>query len=67
MKKNGTEKRRRRKLRGMSTGMLLMLIAALLAINVSATMLEKRWGLRLDFSFNGITTQSRATRRPWRR
>ena len=62
MKEKGKEKRRRRKLRGMNTGMLILLSAALLAVNISVTLLEKQKGWRLDFSFNGITTQSQVTR-----
>ena len=61
MKTNRKEKRTRRKLRGMNTGMLILLAAALLAVNISVTLMEKRYGWRGDYSFNGITTQSRIT------
>ncbi len=45
----------------MNTGMLILLAAALLAVNISVTLMEKRYGWRGDYSFNGITTQSRIT------
>lgn len=50
------------KAHGLNTGMLLLLILALAAVNVTITLLEKRNGWRMDLSFNGITTQSEATR-----
>ena len=46
---------------GVSTLMLLLFIAALLALNMAVTSLEKKKGWRLDLSFNGITTQSETT------
>ena len=57
------EKAGRRKLRRLNTGMLILLIAAVTALNFCVTSLEKRNGWRTDYSFNGITTQSEATRR----
>lgn len=62
-KKNaGKESGGRWKIRGMNTGILMLLILALAAVNITVTMLEKQRGWRLDLSFNGITTQSAATR-----
>ena len=50
------------KRRGMMTGILVVMIATLTAVNVSVTALEKKNGWRLDYSFNSITTQSETTR-----
>ena len=61
-----SEDRKRRhvrwRTRGIGTGMLILLIAALIGLNIGVTALEKRNGWRLDLSFNGITTQSDTTR-----
>lgn len=45
----------------LSTLILCVALAALIALNVLVTGLEKRGGWRLDFSFNGLTTQSETT------
>ena len=42
--------------------MLAMVLIALLALNVGAYTLEKNQGWRLDFSFNGILSQSAETK-----
>ena len=54
---------RKLRLRGLGTGMLILVLAALIGLNVGLTAMEKRHGWRMDFSFNGITTQSEATRK----
>ncbi len=54
---------RKLRLRGLGTGMLILVLAALLGLNLGLTAMEKRHGWRMDFSFNGITTQSEATRK----
>ncbi|MBR6953667.1 MAG: Gldg family protein [Clostridia bacterium] len=41
--------------------LLLALAGALLAVNLLAGALEKRYGWRRDFSFNAVTTQSETT------
>ena len=47
---------------GFSTLLLCVALAALIALNVAFTGLEKKHGWRADFSFNGVTTQSETTR-----
>ncbi|MBQ6506336.1 MAG: Gldg family protein [Clostridia bacterium] len=47
---------------GIRTGILVFMIAALAAVNICMTTLEKDKGWRMDYSFNGITTQSETTR-----
>mgnify|MGYP002855766135 FL=1 len=47
---------------GLSTALLLAMIVALVGLNVGVTALEKQNGWRMDFSFNGVTTQSEATK-----
>lgn len=61
----GDTKTRKRgwRCRGMSVGMLILLILTLTGISVGASILEKKHGWRRDFSFNGITTQSETTRK----
>ena len=54
--------RTHRKTRGISAGILAALTAAVVGLNIGITSLENRNGWRLDFSFNGITTQSETTR-----
>ena len=44
-----------------STLLLLVVIAALLAVNVAAEVLERKNGWRVDCSFNAVTTQSEKT------
>lgn len=46
---------------GMSTLILCVLLAALLALNLVMGALEKKNGWRVDYSFNAVTTQSDAT------
>ena len=41
--------------------MLVMVLAALIALNAGVYTLEKKKGWRIDFSFNGITSQSAET------
>ena len=65
MKKAGKPNRNRSaKLRtgGASALMLVILIAALIALNIGAGVLEKRYGWRADYSFNSISTHSGETR-----
>ena len=45
-----------------STLLLCVALAALIALNMAFTDLEKKNGWRADFSFNGLTTQSEITR-----
>ena len=45
-----------------STLLLCVALAALVALNMAFTDLEKKNGWRADFSFNGLTTQSETTR-----
>ena len=47
---------------GFSTLLVCVALAALVALNVLFTDLEKKNGWRADFSFNGLTTQSETTR-----
>ena len=47
---------------GFSTLLLCVALAALVALNLVFTDLEKKNGWRADFSFNGLTTQSETTR-----
>ena len=54
--------RNRWKARGLSTGLLVLMIVTLAALSVAVTLLEKQNGWRRDYSFNGITTQSETTR-----
>ena len=42
--------------------MLVMILAALIALNAGVYALEKKKGWRIDLSFNGIVSQSRETR-----
>lgn len=51
------------RIRGVNLGIVLLLVAALVGINIGITILEKKNGWRLDYSFNGITTQSETTRK----
>lgn len=46
---------------GLSTALLCVFLAVLLALNLLASSLEKKLALRLDFSFNAMTTQSQTT------
>lgn len=46
---------------GVSTLMLIVLAAILITVNVIASIIEKDKGLRIDCSFNGVTTQSETT------
>ncbi len=62
MKKKAFVNRRRFRYGTLSTALLLLSIGILIAVNVAATALEKKNGWRVDLSFNGITTQSAATR-----
>ena len=39
-----------------------LLAASLIALNIGAAQLEKRYGLRMDFSFNSISTTSGVTK-----
>ena len=41
--------------------MIVMVLAALIALNAGVYALEKKKGWRIDLSFNGITSQSRET------
>ena len=61
-KKHASAPWRRWRYGGLSTLTLLLLFAALLAVNLFASRLEKENGWRIDLSFNGITTQSEETR-----
>ena len=63
MKGNDGKRIRRTGLRrrSLTALMLLLLIAFLIAVNITVTQLEKKQGWRLDYSFNGIATQSEAT------
>ena len=45
-----------------SAVLLGVLILILVTVNILATTLEKKYGWRVDLSFNGITTQSEITR-----
>lgn len=45
----------------LSTVLLCLALAALIAVNLMVNALEKQQGWRADFSFNAITTQSQAT------
>lgn len=45
----------------LSTALLVIALAVLLAFNVLADSLETRYAWRADFSFNGLTTQSETT------
>ena len=47
---------------GIRAGILVFMTAALAAVNICVTTLEKDKGWRMDYSFNGITTQSETTR-----
>ena len=53
----------RLKARGMSTAALVLILVILIAINIAATAFEKKHGWRVDYSFNGITTQSETTKK----
>ena len=43
---------------GISALVTVMILAALVAVNIGAAVLEKKQGWRRDYSFNAITTQS---------
>lgn len=45
----------------LSTALICLGLAALVALNLAVDSLEKKHGWRADFSFNAITTQSQAT------
>ena len=45
----------------LSTATLCIFLAALVALNVAVTSLEKKQGWRVDYSFNAVTTQSDTT------
>ncbi|MBQ9251858.1 MAG: Gldg family protein [Clostridia bacterium] len=60
MKKDGNKGRRFWRKRA-GTGMLILLMAAVIGLNIGITALEKKKGWRVDYSFNGITTQSETT------
>ena len=49
------------KYNSLSALMIVMVLAALTALNAGAYMLEKKKGWRIDLSFNGITSQSKET------
>jgi len=63
MKKRSLFKNPRFRYGSVSTLILCLLLAALIGANFLFGTLEKKNGWRVDFSFNGITTQSEATRR----
>ena len=44
-----------------STVLMCLFLAALVALNMAVTRLEKQQGWRVDFSFNALTTQSEKT------
>ena len=46
---------------GVSTAIICVVVAALVALNAAMTALEKRNGWRVDYSFNAVTTQSETT------
>ena len=46
----------------MSTALLCLCLAVLVGVNVLFDTLEKKNGWRVDYSFNGVTTQSETTR-----
>ena len=46
----------------MSTALLCLCLAVLVGLNVLFDTLEKKNGWRVDYSFNGVTTQSETTR-----
>lgn len=46
----------------LSTAILCLCLAVLVALNGLFTALEKKYGWRMDFSFNAITTHSQSTR-----
>lgn len=54
--------RKNRRIRWTSAAVAVLVTGALLALNIAVTSLEKAKGWRVDFSFNGITTQSAETR-----
>ena len=58
MKKHKTGKL---KYGSVSAVMIVMVLAALIALNVGVYALEKKQGWRIDLSFNGITSQSQET------
>ena len=58
MKKHKTGKL---KYGSVSAVMIVMVLAALIALNVGIYALEKKQGWRIDLSFNGITSQSQET------
>ncbi len=61
MKKMNVFKNPRFRYGSMSTLILCLLLAALIGANFLFSALEKKNGWRMDFSFNGITTQSETT------
>ena len=50
------------RLRPLAMLLLVLLSAALIAMNIAVTRLEKRGGWRVDYSFNSIATHSEVTR-----
>lgn len=62
-RKNGKIGKITRTLRygGTSALMIIILTAILITVNVIASITEKNKGLRIDCSFNGVTTQSETT------
>lgn len=61
MSRKTKERIHRWRQRGISTGMLILMVIALTGLCISVTVLEKKHGWRKDYSFNGITTQSETT------
>lgn len=45
----------------LSTLLLCLMLAVLLGLNALTASLEKKNGWRVDYSFNGLTTQSETT------
>ena len=55
-------RRKKRKYSGVSALLVVMLAISLTAVSIGADALEKRNGLRIDLSFNSISTYSEKTR-----
>ena len=55
-------KREGKKIRPVPAVLLILLTASLAALNIGAEQLEKRYGWRVDCSFNSISTHSEVTR-----
>jgi len=52
----------KRKEKWFSGAMMILLAASLIALNIAADSLEKKYGWRMDFSFNSISTHSAVTK-----